>query len=168
MTLPPCSLNHLLPNAACFYLAAIYFEFSTGFIARYDVHRMLIMRGTSVAGRYIQHGGFWVDLIATLSIVPEILASAIAEISSSWYKAFYLFRLLRLLRVVRLLRGMWVSSIGESPLSRAFLARFNTATLYLVNILFVFLTFLNLLGCMWWFIAELEGLENSWAAQTGE
>jgi len=44
----------------------------------------------------------------------------------------------------------------------------STATLYLVNMVLALTMLVNLLGCIWWFVAELEGLDNSWAAHTRE
>lgn len=146
-------------------------EFHTGFIVKYDIHRLVIRSGTDVARRYVYHlglNGFWVDLAAVLAIIPEILASLLHGVSGGGYKAFYLFRLLRLLRVARMLRGAWGLSLLSSPLSRAIFRRVNTASFYLLNILFVLAVFINFMGCMWWFLAELEGLENSWVAHTGK
>ncbi|KAG7668893.1 hypothetical protein Ndes2437B_g06625 [Nannochloris sp. 'desiccata'] len=152
-----------------FYLLDMFLEFHTGFIVKYDVHRLLVKRGRDVARQYVFQGslgGFWVDAVSILAIIPEILGSALPGISGGGYKAFYLFRLLRLFRVARLLRAAWGVSFLSSPISRALFRRINTATFYLINILFFLAVFLNLMACLWWFLAELEGLENSWVAQT--
>jgi CRP-like cAMP-binding protein len=152
-----------------FYLVDILLEFHTGFIVKYDVHRIVIMNGRDVAKQYVFQGnlnGFWVDLASTLAIIPEILGSALPGISGGGYKAFYLFRLLRLFRVARLLKAAWGVSFLSSPISRALFRKINTATFYLINLLFFLAVFLNLMACLWWFIAELEGLEDSWVAQT--
>ena len=149
----------------------IVLEFHTGFIVKFDVHRLVVRSGADVARRYVcQWGlsGFWVDLAAVLAIIPEIIASSLHGVSGGAYKAFYLFRLLRLLRLTRMLRGAWGLSLLSSPLSRAIFRRINTASFYLLNILFVLAVLINFMGCMWWFLAELEGLENSWVAQTGK
>lgn len=142
------------------------FQFHIGIIVQHNVRRALVMRSSRVARWYIYHRGFVTDVIATVAIIPEILATSLPGVTSSGYKAFYLFRLLRLLRVARLLRAVWGASLLANPMSRALFQMVNTATLYLVSILFVLLVFLNLLGCLWWFVAELEGVENSWASQT--
>lgn len=133
------------------------------------MHRALLLRGVDVARHYVCHtdlGGFWVDALSTVAIVPEILGSSLHSISGAGYKAFYLFRLLRLFRVARMLRGAWGLSLLASPLSRAVFRRANTAALFLLSILFVLAVMLNTMACLWWFIAELEGLENSWVAST--
>mgnify|MGYP001093247974 FL=1 len=44
----------------------------------------------------------------------------------------------------------------------------NSTTLLVVSALLSLLILLNLLGCVWWTIAVLEGIENSWAGQVGK
>jgi hypothetical protein len=34
--------------------------------------------------------------------------------------------------------------------------------------LYLLLVMVNLMGCIWWLVAEVEGPENSWAAHVGE
>ena len=43
----------------------------------------------------------------------------------------------------------------------------STAALHLLNLVLALAVLVNLMGCIWWFVAELEGLENSFAAHTG-
>lgn len=151
-----------------FYVFDMFLEFQTGFIVKYDVHRLEVKRGRDVAKQYVLRrglNGFWVDAVSIIAIVPEILGSALPGISGDGYKAFYLFRLLRLFRVARLLRAAWGVSFLSSPISRALFRKINTATFYLLNILFFLAVFMNLMACLWWFLAELEGLENSWVVQ---
>ena len=83
------------------------------------------------------------------------------------FKILFFFRLLRLLRVFRLLAGSSGVHFLVSPISGPVLRIMNTATFFLLNVLFTMLVFINLLGCMWWFTAEMEGLENSWVAVAG-
>jgi hypothetical protein len=44
----------------------------------------------------------------------------------------------------------------------------STAGLYLLNLVLALSVLVNLMGCIWWFVAEIEGLDNSWAAAVGE
>jgi hypothetical protein len=64
--------------------------------------------------------------------------------------------------VARLLAGLSRSTVG-GPL-QFLAAALTTRTLLLIHAIFRFCALVNLLGCIWWFVAELEGLENSWAA----
>ena len=67
----------------------------------------------------------------------------------------------------RLLAGSSGVHFLVSPISGPILRVMNTATFFLINVLFTMLVFINLLGCMWWFTAEVEGLEDSWVAYAG-
>lgn len=71
------------------------------------------------------------------------------------------------MQVTRLLASIWNVSLMEStPVSRFVISQLGTAGLFLLKILFAMCALINLLGCMWWFVAELEGLDESWVAYT--
>lgn len=105
--------------------------------------------------------------LAVIAVIPELVGSLMPGASGTAYKVLFFFRLLRLLRVVRLLRGASGISFLTSPISGPLMTLMNTATMYLLNILFTMLVLINLLGCIWWFVAVLEGLENSWVVYAG-
>ncbi|KAL4447902.1 hypothetical protein ABPG75_005121 [Micractinium tetrahymenae] len=144
------------------YVGDILMGFHTGFIAAYDVRRALVMEGPKVAHFYIWHGHFLTDAIATMPIIPEIVATS-AHTDTTAIKWLYMLRLLRLARVFRLLK-VWGGGVFTDPLSRGAQRFISTAGLYLINLVLALSILVNLLGCIWWFIAELEGLENSWAS----
>ena len=48
-----------------------------------------------------------------LPIIPEIITSAMNDVDSNAYKAFYALRLLRLLCLLRLLRVSWAGKKGS-------------------------------------------------------
>ncbi|KAL4442414.1 hypothetical protein ABPG77_004998 [Micractinium sp. CCAP 211/92] len=144
------------------YIGDIFMGFHTGFVAAYDVRRALVMEGSSVAHYYIWHGHFMTDLVATLPIIPEIVATT-AHANTTAIKWLYMLRLLRLTRVFRLLK-VWGGGVFTDPLSRGAQRFVSTAGLYLVNLVLALSILVNTMGCIWWFIAEMEGLENSWAS----
>lgn len=96
--------------------------------------------------------------------MPELVGALIDSAEGQVFKILFFFRLLRLLRVFRLLSGSSGVHFLVSPISGPVLRIMNTATFFLLNVLFTMLVFINLLGCIWWFTAEMEGLENSWVA----
>lgn len=106
-------------------------------------------------------------IIAVLSVVPELAGALIDNASGQLYKILFFFRLLRLLRVVRLLGGASGISFLASPISTPVMRVINTATFFLLNIIFTMFVFINLIGCIWWFVAVIEGLPNSWVAEAG-
>jgi hypothetical protein len=67
-------------------------------------------------------------------------------------------------RVLRIVGSIFGTSVLSTPFSRVVFRRLNTAGAFLLNMLYVLAVSVNLMGCMWWFLAELEGLESSWAA----
>ncbi|KAI8110821.1 hypothetical protein M9434_004395 [Picochlorum sp. BPE23] len=150
-----------------FYLVDMVVEFHTGFIAAYDIRRQLVMRRGFIAENYMRRGGFVIDTLSILSVVPELVGALIDNASGQLYKILFFFRLLRLLRVVRLLGGASGISFLASPISTPVMRVINTATFFLLNIIFTMFVFINLIGCIWWFVAVIEGLPNSWVAEAG-
>lgn len=43
----------------------VIFEFHVGFIAAYDIKRVLVLRRGLVAENYIRRGGFFVDILSS-------------------------------------------------------------------------------------------------------
>eukprot|EP00887_Chlorella_sp_A99_P004770 scaffold4.g4770.t1 len=169
--------------ATALYVGDMAMGFHVGFVAAHDVKRALVMEGAKVADYYVRHGSFLADLLATLPIVPELVFTSI-HTDTTAVKWVYTLRLLRLARVFRLLKAggaeghsaragggsqwpIWGGGVFTNPLSRWLQRWFSTAGLYLMNLAVAMTLVVNLLGCIWWFLAELEGLEDSWVAATG-
>lgn len=150
-----------------FYIVDMIMEFHIGFIAAYDIRRQLVMRRGFIAENYIRRGGFFIDVISILSLGPELAGALIDNASGQEYKILFFFRLIRLLRVFRLLGGASGVHFLASPVSAPILRVMNTATFFLLHVLFTMCVFINLLGCIWWFVAVIEGLENSWVPYAG-
>ena len=151
----------------CLYVVDMFMQFHIGFVAAYDIRRLLVMRRGFIAENYIRRGGFVIDALSVVSIAPELAGALINDASGAEYKILFFFRLIRLVRVVRLLAGSSGVSFLTSPISGPVLRVINTATFFLLHVLFTMLVFINLLGCIWWFVAEIEGLEKSWVADAG-
>lgn len=145
-----------------FYIVDMIMEFHIGFIAAYDIRRQLVMRRGFIAENYIRRGGFLIDTVSILSVGPELAGALIDNASGQEYKILFFFRLIRLVRVLRLLAGASGVHFLASPISAPILRIMNTATFFLLHVLFTMCVFINLLGCIWWFVAVIEGLENSW------
>lgn len=54
-----------LTVAASFYIVDVIFEFHIGFIAAYDIKRVLVLRRGLVAENYIRRGGFLIDVLSS-------------------------------------------------------------------------------------------------------
>jgi hypothetical protein len=100
---------------------------------------------------------FVVDVTSITVIIPEIVFILLPnEVDDNW-KVLFLLRLLRLIRVVRLLeRGILGSNPLLSPFSMLLVKFANTAVAYLLQILYTLAMLVNLLGCIWWLLAEIQ------------
>ncbi|PRW51012.1 12-oxophytodienoate reductase 11 isoform B [Chlorella sorokiniana] len=134
-----------------FYIADIAMGFHTGFIC--DVRRALIMEAGKVAQYYVRHGGFWVDLIAALPIIPELVFSSVPSDATA-YKWFYALRLLRLARVFRLLK-VWGGSVFSNTLARGLQRFMSTAVLYFCNLLVGLSVLVNLMVAVCFMAASI-------------
>lgn len=61
---------------------------------------------------------------------------------------------------------IFLSLVGQ--FSKSLLRFMNVGTLFLVVVTYAALVLINLLACIWFFVATLEGLSNSWVASVGE
>lgn len=87
------------------YIMDLFFEFHIGFIVRWDQSSITITDGHLVAKHYVQHGTFWIDFIASLPIIAQIILST-SDISESTLRILLLLKLLRLVRVLKVLGNM--------------------------------------------------------------
>lgn len=151
------------------FILDIFMEFHIGFMVRWDTENVTILDGLEVAKFYIFEGTFWVDVLASIPVVLQILF--IAEPSygenSNAVRLLQLLRLLRLLRVISLIVRMGQVSQGGS-MSYYFASKFSTLSLFILRIVFTVSVLVNLMACLWWWIAVTEGLESSWVAPVDE
>ena len=59
---------------------------------------------------------------------------------------------------------MGAAAGNSAGISRLLHVHLATTTLLILQTMYTVLMMLNLLGCLWWYLARVEGLENSWAA----
>ena len=90
------------------YVVDIFIEFHVGFIVRWESSCITIQDGPSVAWHYFRHGTFWIDFVATLPVIGQIILSTegAKDVSATILHALTLLKLLRLLRVFKVLRNM--------------------------------------------------------------
>ncbi|GAB4816667.1 hypothetical protein N2152v2_003713 [Parachlorella kessleri] len=150
--------------ATSIYALDILAGFHVAFVLRYDVRRHLVLDGYKVARYYICYGPFWVDFLACLAIIPELVVALSATGASPAFRIFYALRLLRLLRLVRYSQLLWGPNLLHNPISSTLLKFTNAAAVHIISLAYFMALNVNLLGCIWWLLAEIEGLENSWAA----
>ncbi|GAB4818637.1 hypothetical protein N2152v2_005683 [Parachlorella kessleri] len=146
------------------YLLDLLMGFHTGFVCLWDARWVAITDGRLVARYYARTSAFYINVIAFLPLVIQVIISAIGDVTAHAVQLIYLLRLLRLLRVIVIIRALSRPD-DRGPLGRFLQGHISSTTLLVVSALFSLLVLLNLLGCVWWTIAVLEGIENSWAGQ---
>ncbi|SPQ97074.1 unnamed protein product (mitochondrion) [Plasmodiophora brassicae] len=113
-------------------------------------------RRSEIAKQYMK-AWFWLDLVAT---VPIDLIIPLVDPSSSATTGAQFNKLIRLLRGFKLMRVLRMSRIAKR-ISKKF--RLNAAVVSILKIL-VCLTFTwHCLGCFYWMIFNVEGLDNDWS-----
>jgi len=167
--------NYATPNAYWYldligssvYILDLLIEFHVGFIVKWDASSVTITDGRQVAKNYVLNGTFFIDLIASLPVFGQVAVAITTEVggqnSNAAVRSIELLKLLRLGRVVRLIAQMNKFDTG-GILQQWISSRVNSLTMFAFNTFFSLMVMLNLLACMWWWIAVIQGLENSWVA----
>eukprot|EP00889_Picochlorum_renovo_P001915 jgi/Picre1/28945/NNA_004339.t1 len=145
------------------YCLSLILPFHIGFMVRWDMEHVTITDGIAVAKRYILHGTFAIDFLASLPVILQVMFMADSDLdeNQSAVRLIQLIRLLRLLRVVNLIMRMGQVTEGGS-MSFYFASKFSTLSLFIIRIVFTLSVLVNLMASLWWWIAATEGFENSW------
>lgn len=154
---------------SCVYVVDIMAEFHIGFMVRWDSETVTILDSWEVFKYYTTQSTFVVDFFASLPIVLQIIFIAAPQYgnNATAVRLLQLLRLLRLLRVATLIHRM--GKVGEGGSTGNWLAsKMSTLTMFMLRILFTFTVLLNLLACLWWWIAVAEGGANSWVLPLSE
>lgn len=64
------------------------------------------------------------------------------------------------------LQNMFASS--SSQLGKHLNAWLSSTFLYITSIIYTAAALINFFGCVWYWVARREGLQNSWLTQVGE
>ena len=150
---------------SCIYVLDIIFEFHIGFLVRWDASTLNITDGPLVAWNYVRHGTFVIDFIASLPLIAQIAVSVVgpAAFSEAALRAILLMKLLRLLRVIKIVTQM--NRLDQGGILRQFVAaRVNAVTMFAFNTFYSLMVMINLIACLWWWVAVTEGLDSSWVS----
>lgn len=153
------------------YILDMIMNFHIGFVARSGLDTVVIVDGPASWKNYIRHGSFVIDLLATVPSIFQIILYIVIQDDNDGNEAvrtiINFMKLLRLARVMNLiLRLGRFDQGGQVALFAA--TRLNALTLLGFNAAFSLLVCINVLACVWWWIAEIEGISNSWVAYMGK
>jgi len=159
--------NGLDVTAGAIFWLDIFLSFNTGFVVIYNLKRVVVMSPAQIAEFYIFRGTFMYDLVSALPIIAEVVVLCIPGAGGQvGLHVLYVLRLARLVRVFKLLTWLiQVSLVGEfNKVTRRFMSAGQT---FLISLLYAGMVLLNLLACLWVYVASWEGLENSWLQSVG-
>eukprot|EP00879_Flechtneria_rotunda_P020346 GHRR01021397.1.p1 GENE.GHRR01021397.1~~GHRR01021397.1.p1 ORF type:complete len:317 (+),score=92.52 GHRR01021397.1:277-1227(+) len=120
------------------------------------------MDGVHVARFYVIRGTFFIDVMAVIPVIYQILMVAF-HIQNYWANRCFTFTmLLRLMRLVQLMRVLFVDSLvtsGGRGISRyvSVLGQYGLIAVYAVSVL------LHNLACLAWLVALMEFPGPTWA-----
>ncbi|KAK9816960.1 hypothetical protein WJX72_007507 [[Myrmecia] bisecta] len=148
--------------AGALFWLDILVQFRTGFVVSYNLKRRLIMAPDLVAEFYLRHGTFWADLISALPVIAQVVVVATPSANRAYVlRVILVLRLLRLVRVIDVVKAAMFMSLTGS--TRKWIGRkMSVGVLFLCAIFYMAMVVLNLLACVWYWIATLEGEQNSW------
>ncbi|KAK9833493.1 hypothetical protein WJX84_011953 [Apatococcus fuscideae] len=150
--------------AGSMYWIDIVANFMTGFVVRhhFNLKRKLVMEPHLIALYYVRHGTFLPDLIAALPFIVESVLVAIPDTTNGFALHIVLLaRLLRFTRVLRLMKALVFSSM-TSHYNPHLVKYVNIGMLFILNLAYAGAILINFVGCLWFYIATLQGLDNSW------
>uniref|UniRef100_A0A1D1ZXT6 Cyclic nucleotide-binding domain-containing protein n=2 Tax=Auxenochlorella protothecoides TaxID=3075 RepID=A0A1D1ZXT6_AUXPR len=156
-------------TVGAFFLADLIVSFHVGFIATYNLRKVLVLNGKLIAKFYMQHDTFIFDILSVTAWLVQLLMLLLSHVVDEFNPTVALFimealRLVRFLRVVKLIRKLLVNAV-YAPLNQSSWMKWaSSATFhYLFYIVYVIAVLVNFLGCMWNFTAGAQGFDNTWA-----
>eukprot|EP00879_Flechtneria_rotunda_P007366 GHRR01007727.1.p1 GENE.GHRR01007727.1~~GHRR01007727.1.p1 ORF type:complete len:486 (+),score=140.69 GHRR01007727.1:359-1816(+) len=100
--------------AGLIYLLNLLVSLQIGFVLEHDYKKRLLMDGVHVARFYVIRGTFFIDVMAVIPVIYQILMVAF-HIQNYWANRCFTFTmLLRLMRLVQLMRVLFVDSLVTS------------------------------------------------------
>lgn len=153
-----------------FFIIDLFLSFHVGFLATYNIRKILVLKGRLIAKYYIIHGSFVIDFLSAMAWLIQIvmLISYYAIPSFDPNTALIVMELLRLARmgrVLRLIRRMLATTLystvkQDSKWMPKFLS--NQNAMYMLCIGYVLIVLVNFLGCLWNFVAGVTDCSNTW------
>jgi CRP-like cAMP-binding protein len=140
----------------CVFTCDILFSLHRAATVRHNFRRRLLADGRLVARAYALHSHAALDIVTVAPFWVQVgLITFKYAGDPRFINALFALRVLRLLRVMPLIAKMF--DLTASDLGRSLMGVFSTAALYLATMLYVAAVLVNLLACLWFFTARLEG-----------
>ena len=151
--------------AGFIFTADIAFSFARAAVVTHNFRRRLLADGRLVARAYAMHGTLWLDTITVVPFWAQMVTLCVARAKTATAINVLLgLRALRLLRVIPALARLYELAAGD--LSRSLAGVVSTTFVYLATLIYTAAVLFNLLSCVWFFVARIEGAYNTPPAET--
>lgn len=151
--------------AGFIFTADIAFSFARAAVVSHNFRRRLLADGRLVARAYAAHGTLWLDVLTVVPFWAQMVTLCVATAKTDTAINVLLgLRALRLLRVVPALARLYELAAGD--LSRTLAGVVSTTFVYLATLVYTAAVLFNLLSCVWFFVARLEGAFATPPAET--
>ena len=138
------------------FTADIIFALHRAVVVRHHFRRRLLGDGRLICRAYLLRGTGAIDIITTLPFWAQAVAILVGTAGSPMaVKVLLGLRALRLLRVVPAVSRMF--DLSASELGRSLSGVLSSTALYLAALLYTAAVLVNMLSCLWYFVARVEG-----------
>lgn len=138
------------------FTADIIFALHRAVVVRHHFRRRLLGDGRLIFRAYLLKGTGLLDVVTTLPFWAQSFAILIGAANSpTVVKALLGLRVLRLLRVVPAVSRMF--DLSASDIGRSLSGVLSSTALYLGALIYTAAVLVNMLSCLWYFVARVEG-----------
>ena len=142
------------------FTADILFALHRAVVVRHHFRRRLLGDGRLILRAYLFRGRGAIDIVTTLPFWAQAMAILIGSANSpTAVKALLGLRALRLLRVVPAVSRMF--DLSASDIGRSLSGVLSSTALYLGALIYTAAVLVNMISCLWYFVARVEGAFDS-------
>ncbi|CAG9464778.1 unnamed protein product [Pedinophyceae sp. YPF-701] len=156
--------------AGLMILSDIVINFRTAFFATNGLRRALVTHPRAIARYYLKHGSFAVDAVSLVPFPYTLVVGTLqlhhaVDVSPELVSVIQALRLVRFVRVARVVRFAYLVSRECSNAPARVLRFLSSGAGLLLQLFYGLAILINLLGCMMCFVANRQGLEDSWLSE---
>jgi hypothetical protein len=150
----------------------VVFGLSIGYIVRVN-YELIVCRDVRISTKvYIRYGTFVIDMLSLLPSILFIVFEILSYFVSSYkYEGkitlfLLLVRFVRLFRITRMLRNGALSHTIITSINIPLTLR-NSKILIAFTLGYIATSLANILACIWFGAARIQGYENTWISNAG-
>ncbi|DBB12369.1 TPA: hypothetical protein ACH3X3_005184 [Trebouxia sp. C0006] len=152
--------------AGCTFAVELLLGWNVAYVATHKHRKRMVLKRTRIACFYVFKGTFVFDIIATSVFIAQAVGYGLGLASShggTIIQIIQIARVLRLLRLLGLLQQLFVLSLIAPQRVLPLVGKpLPTWLAYLIPLLYLVAVFINFMACLWVFVAQREGYEDTW------